>query len=365
MKIAVLGAGNGAHAIAGHMALKGHEVRMWENPSFAANLDHIIKNDKCIDLEGEINGRAKLAIASTDPKDVICGADIIYCVMPSFGQESAFDFVSPFIEPGQKIVVMPGNFGSISLYMKLKKRGIADKVLIGESDTIPYATRLQEDKSSLVFGIKESMWISAIPGNRTRELVEAIGDVFPIGLNPLSDVVSVALANTNMILHCATMIMNTGRIEGGSRFRFYNEGMTESVCRVMEKMDTERIAVGKAWGYDLISEYEDAISNYNLDKSKYSSLHEIFIHHPVYGNHGADSPTSMTFRYLSEDVPFLLLPLSEMAMLVNIPVPTVDSVIQLAQVINNTDYRKNGRGMEALGLKGFSYKEIKKIVSGE
>ena len=62
--------------------------------------------------------------------------------------------------------------------MKLIKRGIADKVLIGESDTIPYATRLQEDKSSLVFGVKESMWISAILGKRTSELIGEIKSVF-------------------------------------------------------------------------------------------------------------------------------------------------------------------------------------------
>ena len=364
MKVAVLGCGNGAHAIAGDMALRGHEVSIWENPSFASNLDHIIKNNKSIELKGEVNGIARLSAVSSNPEDVICGADIIYCVMPSFGQESAFDYISPFVEAGQKILIMPGNFGSVSLYMKLKERGIADKVLIAESDTIPYATRLQEDKSSLVFGVKESMWISAIPGKRTSELIEGLKNVFPIGLNLLPDVISVALANTNMILHCPTMIMNAGRIENGQRFRFYNDGMTGSVCKVMEMMDSERLAVGKAWGYDLISEYDDAISNYNLDRSKYSSLHDIFVDHPVYGNHGADSPASMTFRYLSEDVPYLLVPLSDMAMLANIPVPTIDSVIQLAQVINGTDYRKNGRGIDALGLRGLSLNEIKKIVSG-
>jgi opine dehydrogenase len=53
-----------------------------------------------------------------------------------------------------------------------------------------------------------------------------------------------------------------------------------------------------------------------------------------------------------------------MAILANIPVPTIDSVIQLAQVINGTDYRKNGRGIDALGLRGLSLNEIKKIVSG-
>ena len=364
MKITVLGAGNGAHAIAGDMALRGHEVRLWENPGFAKNIENLLQNNNKFVLKGEVNGEAKLFIVTTDPEKAIRGADIIYCVMPSFGQESAFDYVAPFIEKGQRILIMPGNLGSLSLYIRLKKRGIADDVLLGESDTIPYATRLQPDKSSLVFGLKDSMWVSAIPACSTDDLIRGLAAGFPISFNKLPDVISVALANTNMILHCPTMIMNAGRIENGERFRFYNDGMTESVCCVMEAMDKERLAVGKAWGYDLVTEYEDAISNYNLDRTKYKDLHEIFANHPVYGNHGPDSPGSMKFRYLSEDVPFLLIPLSEMGRLVNVPTPTVDSVIRLAEVIGQADYRKSGRGIRAVGLGDYSFKEIKSLVQG-
>ena len=86
----------------------------------------------------------------------------------------------------------------------------------------------------------------------------------PVKLLPLPSALAVALANTNMIIHCPTMIMNAGRIETGERFRFYNDGMSASVCSVMEKMDEERLAVGKAWGYNLVTEFEDALANYDL-----------------------------------------------------------------------------------------------------
>jgi opine dehydrogenase len=44
---------------------------------------------------------------------------------------------------------------------------------------------------------------------------------FPVPLKPAPNVLSIGLSNTNMILHCPTMIMNAGRIEseaGGSGF---------------------------------------------------------------------------------------------------------------------------------------------------
>lgn len=365
MKITVLGAGNGGHALAGDLSLRGHEVTLWENPAFESTLEALRKEGGKIRITGGIvEGVAQIAHITTDPAAAIKDAETIYCIMPSFGQEETFDYIAPYIEKGQTIFLMPGNFGSISLYSRLKKRGIADDVLIGESDTIPYAARLQPDKSCLIFGLKDSVWISAIPATKTEKLIEALEPSFPIRLVPLPDVLSVGFANTNMILHCPTMIMNAGRIEHCERFRFYNDGMSPAVCRVMEAMDRERLAVGEAWGCQLICEFDDAIANYSLDRSQYSSLYEIFSTHPVYGNHGPDSPTTMLYRYLTEDVPFLLVPVSEMGKQAGIPTPIFDSIIQLAEIVNGTLYRETGRGVERLGLKGMTLEEAKKIISG-
>ena len=181
----------------------------------------------------------------------------------------------------------------------MKARGLENQILIGESDTIPYAARLDKNKSCNIFGVKGSVWASAVPASATDRLLQKIEGILPVKLLPLPSALAVALANTNMIIHCPTMIMNAGRIETGERFRFYNDGMSASVCSVMEKMDEERLAVGKAWGYNLVTEFEDALANYDLDSTQYRNLHEIFSLHPVYSKMGADSPQSVTHRYLS------------------------------------------------------------------
>jgi opine dehydrogenase len=54
--------------------------------------------------------------------------------------------------------------------------------------------------------------------------------------------------------------------------------------------------------------------------------------------------------------------LSTLGDLLGVPTPTHDAVIQLASVINRTDYCKTGRGMQQLGLSKLDKKGLKKFL---
>lgn len=365
MEVAIFGAGNGASALACDLSLRGHNVRLWENPAFSANIEYLLANGRMVTSTGAVSGKAQLSCVTTNAEEALDGAEVIFVIMPSFGQESAFNYMVPHIKAGQAVFIMPGNFGSIALYSKLKANGNAGGVLIGEADTIPYAARLLTDKTCNVFGVKGSMAMSAIPSSDINTLLERLQKVLPLRLTTLPSVMAVGLANTNMIIHCPTMIMNAGRIESGERFSFYTDGMTSSVCKVMEKMDEERLAVAAAFGYKLVTEFEDALSNYDLDGSRYSCLHDIFSTHPVYSKMGKDSPQSVTHRYLTEDVPYLLVPLAELGDIAGIPTPTVDSIIKLAGIVNDTDFMCSGRGIKSMGVEAPSVSSITKMLKGE
>lgn len=364
MNITVCGGGNGANALAGYLGLHGHSVRLYETPEFAKNVEYLSKNNQTITMVGDICGKAHIDTVTTDALEAVSGAQVIFVIVPSFGQESIFEHIAPYIEKGQTIFIMPGNFGSISLHNKLVKRGIANDVILGEGDTIPFATRLTSEKHCNIFGVKPCFWCSAIPATQTNVLRKNLEGVLPVELMPLPSVVAVAMANTNMIIHCPTMIMNAGRIENGEPFRFYCDGMSKSVCTVMERMDEERIQIAQKLGYKLVPEFEDALMNYDLDKSKYSNLHDIFSNHPVYSKMGPDSPNSVTHRYLTEDVPYLLVPLAELGALTNVVTPTIDAVIQLAGVVNRKDFKKDGRGIAKLGFANMTLEQIKMTIHG-
>ena len=48
--------------------------------------------------------------------------------------------------------------------------------------------------------------------------------------------------------------------------------------------------------------------------------------------------------------------------LVNVPTPTIDSIVLLASIINETDYFKEGRTVERMGLSGQSGEEVLEAI---
>ncbi len=359
-KITVLGAGNGGQTMAGYLAAQGNQVTLFEHPDFKDKLLKI-RNKGEITLKGALNCSGKLAMATSDPREAVNGADIIYLVAPTFAQKPMFELVAQFLKDDQIIILLPGNFGSLSLQKLLKEKGINARLGIAEADTIPFACRQIEPGLIDVWGMKKTMSLASLPGNDIDRIISEIQDYFPLPLEPAPNIIAIGLYNTNMILHCPTMIMNAGRIDSDvSGFQFYKDGMSASVCKVMEAMDRERMNIGSALGIDLLSTMEDMKKIYQLDGE---TLRETILNNPVYCGHGKDSPSSINHRYLNEDVPYLLVPVSELGKILGVPTPVMDSTILLSGIINSNDYFRTGINLEKLGLDGLSKEEIIKLVN--
>ena len=102
-KIAILGAGNVGQAIAGHMTLLGHDVRLysrWERDFEAIN------STGGIELSGDVEGRAAKPLLTTDIERAVKGADTVIVAAPAFAhaylsQQLAALLVLHFAEPLQ------------------------------------------------------------------------------------------------------------------------------------------------------------------------------------------------------------------------------------------------------------------------
>ncbi|NLB83779.1 MAG: NAD(P)-binding domain-containing protein [Synergistaceae bacterium] len=358
-KITVIGAGNGGQALAGDLASKGFVVTLFEHPDFREEIRPIEKT-RAITLTGALSATGLLSKVTTDPEEALKEADLLFFLAPSFAQEGMFDLLAPHFQEGQSLLLLPGNFGSLVLKARLAEMKTAVPAL-AEGDTMPYACRIEEPGVVNIWGIKNFMSVSALPAEGTPSFLEAVRPFFPIPLRPAANVLAIGLFNTNMILHCPTMIMNAGRIESEQgNFRFYGEGMTESVCSVMEALDAERIAVGRALGLELLSTLDDMKDLYSLSGS---TLRETILNNDAYCGHGSDAPCSMAYRYLSEDVPFLLVPTAELGRALGVATPAMNAIIHLAGVINETDYRKSGLTLKKMGLDNLSGEEILRKIA--
>lgn len=360
-KIAVLGGGNGGQTLSAHLSLMGHSVSLFEHPDFASNLKPI-REKSGIELYGSLQGFARLDVVTTDMGKALNDVKIVYLVAPSFAQVPIIRMALPYLEKGMKIILVPGNFGSLEIHRIFKTEAPGSDITLAETDTLPYACRMDEPGKINVWGCKKGLSIAALPGHRTRELVKQISDYFPIDLRPSDNVMEVAFCNLNMIVHCSTVLLNVGRIESTQgNFRFYTDGVTPSVGKLQEIMDRERILVGKAYGMDLVSAMDWIRSIYPVTGE---SMYELLSSNPIYARHGTDAPKMVMHRYVTEDVPNLLVPVHCLGEAADVSTPITGSVITLLSAITELDFFREGRNLPILGLDGLTTKEIMAMVKG-
>ena len=72
--------------------------------------------------------------------------------------------------------------------------------------------------------------------------------------------------------------------------------------------------------------------------------------------------SSMKDRYITEDVPYGLVPTSLIAHKFNVDIPIINATINLASVINQTDYYQEGRSLKELGIAHMSRGELVDIL---
>ena len=76
-KVAVLGGGNGAHAAAADLTLRGYEVHMYEDARFAPNMQKVF-DTKTIELKGACgSGEVHVAMVTTDLQEAIADVKLI------------------------------------------------------------------------------------------------------------------------------------------------------------------------------------------------------------------------------------------------------------------------------------------------
>ena len=367
-KIAVLGGGNGAHAMAADLSLAGHEVSMYELPRFKKNIEVALKRGE-IEITGLARrGTAKLNRVTTNIQEAIKDAEFIMVVVPSFGHKAFAEVCAPYLGDGQTIVLWPGNMGSLEFARILKEEHVERDIVLAETSTLPYGCRLIGPAQVDCMLLATKFSVAAFPAKNTEEVVKDLREIYPIteidGLRMHqiisgTNVVEVALSNPNPIIHPPATLLNAGRIEySRGEFYLYREGITRSVQRVIRAVYEEILDVGKALGVNPIMYDEDAF------RSTLSAMAEIF--QAPFDTAGiiagVKGPFDMQDRYVTEDIPYGLVPVSQLGDLLTVPTPVIDTQITLLSVINQTNYWKEGRTLEKLGISKMSKEELQKFL---
>jgi opine dehydrogenase len=355
MKVAVLGCGNGGHQIAADLTLAGFKVNLFEMPKFRDNIKRLLETGEIWTSGGIRTGVARVNMISTDIEKVINGVKYVFIIVPAFAHEAYARLLAPYLRGEHVVILMPGTFGSLEFINTLEKEGGTGNITIAESDTFPWACRLVEPAKVDVYITARRLGLGVLPSSRTETVMEFMKKIFPVFHYP--DVLACGLSSVNPSIHPIGILMNTGRIEySDNNFFLYQEGYSQTVAKVAEEMDYERLSVGKAWEYSLTPLVKD-IYGWGLGYGSNGTLGQAIRNSRLISIEGVSS------RYITEDVPYGLVPWVGLADLAGVSIPIMKSIIQIASSMHGINYFKEGRTLKKLGLSKLRIDEIKKLVS--
>ncbi len=354
----VIGAGHGGLAMAGHLGLMGFEVRIFNR--HAARLEAIQLRGGIEMVGDEVDGFGPVALATDEIGAAMDGADVIMVVIPATGHEDVAERCAPHLKPNQIVVLNPGRtLGAVAFYQALLRAGGCTDGAIAETQTFLYASRVIGPGQARIFGIKNSVPLATLRAHRIPRCLAVVQKAFPQFV-PGDNVFKTSFNNIGAVFHPAIMLLNTGWVEDPADFEFYFQGASQSTAKVLEKVDEERVAVAGALGWHAVTAREWLYLAYNAVGR---TLREAMRGNPGYK--GILAPKRMEMRYITEDVPCSLVPMSSLGKKFGVPTPMIDALITMASTMHEVDYFRRGRTVEKLGLADLSLKQLRALAIGQ
>lgn len=357
MNIAIIGAGNGGVCIAAHMAMRGATVNLYDK--FDAAIAPIQEKGG-VDLKGaEGEGFASLGLVSDDLPAVIKGCELLMVVTPAFAHQELATICGPCLTAGQIVVLNPGRTaGAMEFYTTARKSGGTD-FIVAETQSLIYACRRTGPAEGTIYQVKNTMSLAAMPSNKTGDVLAVIRKYYP-QFTAAKDTLETGFLNIGAIFHPGPTLLNIARVEGKEKFRHYVDGISPCVGTLLEAIDQERCAVAAALDTPTLTAVQWLKSVYGEDMPDSIGICDAVRKQRAYKDIMASNDPYV--RYITEDVPMSLVPLSELGKIAGVPTPAMDAVIAMTSIIHKTDYRKEGRNLDNLGIAGMDKKALRAFV---
>ncbi len=349
MKITIIGAGNGGHAMAAHFTLLGHQVILYNRSE--EKIKELLQT-KTINVTDAINTNAILYDVTTDLRYAIDFAEVIMITTTANAHRELAENMAEYVRENQIIVLNPGRtLGAIEFSNAISKL-TSKRLYIAEAQSLIYACRIEGPCTVRIIGIKDKVYLAAYPAKNTDYVLSILNTIYNCFIRTES-ILNTGLENIGAIFHPTVILFNAASIERGNMFYFYND-MTPGVAMFLEKIDKERLEIGRAFGIDLLSVSEWVSFAYKGITG--TTLCDKMRNNPAY--HKILAPTTLHSRLLLEDVPTGVLPMVELGEVVGVKTPLLRSVLNITQELLDIDFNIKGRTLKNLGLDGIGKVEL-------
>ncbi len=174
--------------------------------------------------------------------------------------------------------------------------------------------------------MRKSIDAAVLPADRSGDGLAVCAELFGEISTPKEDLRDIALTNLNPQDHLAIALCNLTRMETGETW-WQHSLTTEAVCRFMEALDVERIAIAQAYGRTVLPGREVLQQALDASGASLAELHRMLV------GRGRDllGPKNLS-------MPFGLVPLVLLAELAEVPVPLFRSGIAVISACYQRDF---------------------------
>ena len=359
--LVVVGCGNAGHALAADLSLAGHEVRLLDHPGAPPTADGPGGGREIVIERHGRESVATLAAKTTVPEEALEGAATLLVAVPAFAHRTFAEFVAPNLPAGVLVVLFTGGLGGMDWVRAAARAGRNGDFTLVETSSLPYAARLIGPGRVRVLADVPRIVAAAYPTAHREWAVERLGPLFPC-LRFGRDLLEPALCNVNGIIHPPAVALNVSRIEDlrAQPWHIWQTGITSGVARVIEKIDTERLLTAGRLGLALPTV---ADLQWEMGYGPRGSIRQSLTESEILAS--IEGPRDLEHRFFTEDVPYFLGVLIDLARLTGVSCPAMSAVADLAGYVTGIDFRSRTRTLRGLGLAAETPEALIAELSGE
>ena len=351
MRVAILGAGAIGFGGAAFLSERGHEPILW-SPSGKRTVE--LAAGAPLTAMGAVAGISHPKIAETCA-EALADAEVAFVTLPGNGHRAVFAAMAPYLRADQ-IVIISGHlsFGALYLAKLLAERGLEIPIVAwGTTVTTGRQRSLTEVNVS---NLRRKVDVATLPLSASDRGLAICTELFGERFVPRSDLLAIAVSNLNPQNHMGIALCNLTRMERGEAWG-QNENLTDAVGRLLEALDAERLAIAGKLGLQVRTVREHYHLSFHVPMAPIGEMSRA-LHERGEATFG---PTSLDTRYVTEDVPFGLVPSALLGRLVGAPATLHESGTAILSALYGRDFRGDNDLLPALGIENMSVEALRAL----
>lgn len=327
-KVAILGAGAIAYGTAAVLCRDGHDVILW-SPS--GQRTKALEAGEALSVTGAITAQFYPRVAKSCAQ-AVANAEIVVVAVPGYAHRNVLAAVAPHLR-NNHVVIFSSHMSLAALYLMnlVRQRGLATP--IAALGTTVITARQPSFNAVRIGSIRARLDMTVLPESAATRGMDVCRSLFGDRFVFRPNILAVSLSNVNPDVHLAIILCNIARVENGEDWTQFSN-VTPAVARLLEALDAERLAIADHLGLTVRTIHDHFHLSYNLP---YGPLAEMVkpLGHP---SRDVKGPSSLAARYVTEDVPYGLVPTVRLAALAGIPAPLHESGVRLMSALLGQDF---------------------------